>query len=58
MLLKFKVDEEGSDDESFEEDFEELNEDFDGRELRHLLLGVIISVLRFDLHMGLCVFRD
>lgn len=33
MLLKFKVDEEGSDDESFEEDFEELNEDFDGREL-------------------------
>lgn len=51
-------DEEGFDDESFEEGFEELNEDFDGRELRGLLLEVITSVLRFDLHMGLCVFRD
>lgn len=52
MLLKFKVDEEGFDDESFEEDFEKLNENFDER-----LLAVITSVLRFDLHMGLRVFR-
>lgn len=51
MLVKFKVDEEGFDDEPFEEDFEKLNENFDER-----LLAVITSVLRFDLHMGLCVF--
>lgn len=56
MLVKFKIDEEGFDDESFEEVFEELNEDFDEREFRDLLLAVITSVLRFDLHMGLCVF--
>lgn len=56
MLLKFKADEEGFDDESFKEDFEELNEHFDGCEFQGLLLGVITSVLRFDLHMGFCVF--